>query len=189
MLFAMKIFADFYQASRLIGIVGVLAFAGLDAASAVAASQTYNVTVDVSGLRNYRGHVVFWLWSDRRETFKFPTASKVQKRDERGVEEPCNFEDNYVCRRVLDSIQNLRVSYTFRDVPAGDYAIFIVHDENGNNEYDKGLFSRPLEGRGYSSVLPEELSPLYDRISFRRAKVTVDHDLLLTIGLRYPPKL
>ena len=53
----------------------------------------------------------------------------------------------------------MTVSYTFRDIPQGDYAAFVFHDENNNGILDTGLFHRPLEGRGYSEVLPQDSEP------------------------------
>jgi len=37
----------------------------------------------------------------------------------------------------------------FADLPSGDYAIALVHDENGNNKLDT-LFGVPREGFGFS---------------------------------------
>ncbi|WP_170294691.1 DUF2141 domain-containing protein [Roseospira navarrensis] len=42
-------------------------------------------------------------------------------------------------------------------LPPGRYAIAVFHDENGNGEFDTGLFGVPLEGFGFTrdpSVVP-----------------------------------
>ncbi len=81
----------------------------------------------------------------------------------------------------------MTVSYTFRDIPPGDYSAFVFHDENNNGVLDTGLFHRPLEGRGYSQVLPEDLNPLGARITFHRARFPLPASRTIVIGLRYPP--
>ncbi len=164
------------------------------AASAVAGigfeakAQDSNLMVEVSGLRNYKGHVVLMLWPDSGESSKFPDASKVQYRDERAGDQPCDFPNAAICRRVMESLQNLTVSYTFKSLPPGDYAVFVFHDENNNGMLDTGLMRRPLEARGYSGVLPEDVSPVASKIKFDQARFTLNGSKTITVGLRYPPR-
>lgn len=40
---------------------------------------------------------------------------------------------------------------TFRNLQPGAYAIAVYHDENGNHEFDQGLFGIPLEDYAFSS--------------------------------------
>ena len=40
---------------------------------------------------------------------------------------------------------------TFKDLPAGDYAVKLYHDENDNNELDSNMFGIPKEGYGFSN--------------------------------------
>jgi uncharacterized protein (DUF2141 family) len=145
-----------------------------------------DLRVDVSGLRNYKGRVVVMLWKDSEYNSSFPDPSKVQFRDERPNDTPCDFSQASICRRTIESVQHLTVSYIFRDIPIGDYAIFVFHDENNNGVLDTGLFHRPLEGRGYSQVLPEDLSPIAARIVFHRARFAVNGPKAVVVGLRYP---
>ena len=122
------------------------------------------------------------------ESSKFPDASKVQYRDERAGDQPCDFPNAAICRRVIESLQNLTVSYTFKSLPPGDYAIFVFHDENNNGILDTGLMRRPLEARGYSGVLPEDVSPVTSKIKFDQARFTLSGPKTITVGLRYPPR-
>jgi uncharacterized protein (DUF2141 family) len=172
--------------------IGLIAFA-LAAVSIMAGmvfdakAQASDLTVEVSGLRNYKGHLVLELWPDTAENSKFPDDSRVQYRDERSGDLPCDFPNAAICRRVLESLQNLTVSYTFKALPAGDYAVLVFHDENNNGILDTGLMKRPLEGRGFSGVLPDDLSPVASKIKFDQARFTVNGSKNITIGLRYPP--
>jgi uncharacterized protein (DUF2141 family) len=158
----------------------------------VAAGQAWaenvDLNVEVSGLRNYKGHVVLALWPSSDQTFYFPDPGKVQLRDERPGDPPCDFTKAAVCRRTIKSIQNLTVSYTFKDVPPGDYAVFVFHDENNNGILDTGLLHRPLEARGYSQILPEDVNPVAAGISFYRARFALAESKTIIIGLRYPPR-
>ncbi len=166
-------------------MAAALSFAGLDASKARA--DNVDLTIDVSGLRNFKGRVVLMLWIESEHNSSFPDPSRVQFRDERPGDLSCDFSQAALCRRAIESLQNLTVSYTFTDIPQGDYAAFVFHDENGNNVFDTGLFHRPLEGRGFSNVLPDDLNPVAARITFHRAHFTVNMSKRIVIGLRYPP--
>ncbi len=169
-----------------IALIGALLCAAGSAGETRA--ETADLRVDVSGLRHYRGRVVLTLWMDSEHNSSFTDASRVQFRDERPGDPPCDFSLASVCRRTIESLQNLTVSYTFRDIPQCDYAIFVFHDENNNGIFDTGLFHRPLEGRGFSQVLPGDLNPIAARITFHRARFAVPVSKTIVIGLRYPPR-
>ena len=42
------------------------------------------------------------------------------------------------------------VVHRFDHLPAGDYAVQVVHDENDNGDFDKNLFGIPSEDYGFS---------------------------------------
>jgi uncharacterized protein (DUF2141 family) len=159
----------------------------LAAASAGQALALTDLRVDVSGLRNYKGRVVLVLWAATDHTSEFPHDDKVQLRDERPGDASCDFPKVAVCRRTVESLQHLTVSYTFRDLPEGDYAVFVFHDENSNGVLDRGLLSRPLEARGYSQVLPDDLNPWGATVGFYKARFALGAPKTIVIGLRYPP--
>ncbi len=55
----------------------------------------------------------------------------------------------------------------FERIPAGRYAIAILHDENGNGRMDMGMFNIPQEGYGFSRDAPVFLSPpSFDEAAF-----------------------
>jgi uncharacterized protein (DUF2141 family) len=167
---------------------GAFALAGaLLLTAAGEASASSDLKVEVSGLRNYKGRVVLVLWAAADQTSHFPDHGRVQHRDEGLPEATCDFSRASVCRRTIESLQNLTVSYTFRDVPEGDYAVFAFHDENNNGVLDTGFLGRPLEARGFSQVLPDDVSPFGSRIPFYRARFSLPAPKTVVIGLRYPP--
>ena len=48
-------------------------------------------------------------------------------------------------------INNGKAEWAFRDLPFGEYAIKVFHDENGNKKLDKNLFGAPTEAYGFSN--------------------------------------
>ena len=50
------------------------------------------------------------------------------------------------------------VTFSFRDVKPGTYAISLLHDENGNGKADKSLFI-PKEGFGFSRDAKVKMGP------------------------------
>ena len=41
--------------------------------------------------------------------------------------------------------------FVFKDLPAGDYAVLVTHDENGNGKLDTNMLGVPVEGYGFSN--------------------------------------
>jgi len=57
----------------------------------------------------------------------------------------------------------------FKGLPPGYYAVVAFHDENGNDEFDQGLFGVPLETYGFSNKAVAILSAP----SFESARIRV----------------
>ena len=69
----------------------------------------------------------------------------------------------------------------FNDVAPGEYAISLLHDENGNGKVDKALFL-PTEGFGFSRDARVRMGPP----KFSDAAVDIGaKDRQLTIRMRY----
>ncbi len=43
------------------------------------------------------------------------------------------------------------MTLTFNDLPAGTYALRLIHDENGNDQLDTNMVGIPKEGYGFSN--------------------------------------
>jgi uncharacterized protein (DUF2141 family) len=52
--------------------------------------------------------------------------------------------------RTIPIAEDLRATVEFDDVPAGPFAVSVVHDKNLNRKLDKGLFGIPREPYGFS---------------------------------------
>jgi uncharacterized protein (DUF2141 family) len=54
-------------------------------------------------------------------------------------------------KQAMVPITGSTVVYTFSDLPAGTYAVTVMHDENKNNTLDTNMFGIPEEGIGVSN--------------------------------------
>jgi uncharacterized protein (DUF2141 family) len=98
-------------------------------------SAELNVTV--SGLRSSLGevHVAVYNAADR-----FPK------------------DGEYLTTAVVAAAAG-KVTVTFKDLAAGNYALAVYHDENGNDKFDQGIFGIPLEGYGFSNAASAFFGP------------------------------
>jgi len=60
-------------------------------------------------------------------------------------------DESQALRTEKVPIQTSDFSFTFSDLPAGDYAIAVFQDVNGNDQLDKGMFGIPKEPYGFSN--------------------------------------
>ena len=71
---------------------------------------------------------------------------------------------------------------TFTNVPAGHYAIALLHDENNNGKADRALTMIPKEGFGFSRDAPVRFGPpSFRQAAFAVGEAPVHH----TIHMRY----
>jgi len=133
------------------GIVAVLAMAA-------AAADTGTITVVATGAASERGTVLIQL-----------ANSAADYKDDKGG-----------FRSAEIKPAGGRATATFEDVPYGDYAVKVFHDENDNKKLDIGLRG-PKEPYGFSNGARGFMGPP----SFAAAKVTLsDPTLRLEIALR-----
>lgn len=147
---------------RPIGKLSALALGGaalLALGNTVPAHQ--DVVVTVVDLRSAEGSVLACLTSSEGA---FPDCG----------------EDQRAQRRVVRA--NTRVTIVFNDVAPGEYAIALLHDENGNGKADKTLFL-PKEGFGFSRDAKANFGP--PRFSSAAFRVESDAPVYQTIRMRY----
>lgn len=119
-----------------------------------------DVVVHVSGLRSHKGQVLACL-SDKPASF--PDCSK----------------DASARRMAMPAAQ--AASIAFGPVPAGTYAISLLHDENGNGRADMAVFI-PKEGFGFSRNPAIAFGP--PRFA-RAAFVVTDTPVQQNVQMRY----
>jgi uncharacterized protein (DUF2141 family) len=80
------------------------------------------------------------------------------------------------------SASGTEVKVIFENLPAGEYAVSIIHDENKNGELDANVFGMPKEGFAFGNNAMGTFGPP----SFDKAKVKVDGvDVVQVISLKY----
>jgi len=129
----------------------------LSSLSAMAA----DLTIDIKGVRGTAGTLQIAVF-DQAVTYK-----------------KMAYEKAYAALTV--KVNQQRNAITFHDVPKGQYAVSLFHDENSNNQMEKALTGMPKEGYGTSNA-----SDRYDEPDFAKASVTVgDSNQTINIQMHY----
>ncbi|CAM4121813.1 DUF2141 domain-containing protein [Gillisia limnaea] len=123
----------------------------------------YSLTIKVENLRNSKGVVQYAIYN---KDGSIPDE-KYEKYFRKGIAE----------------ISKNRSTLTFNDLPAGKYAVSILHDENENGKIDKKfLVPMPSEGVGISNY---ESIGLFNRPNFSKASFRVDSSLTKLVNIIY----
>jgi uncharacterized protein (DUF2141 family) len=138
-----------------------LAAASLALLTGQAAPQGITVTVKVTDIRNSKGVVRACMTTDAK---RFPR---------------CQGSEN-AHRAVVDAGPS--VTFAFKGVRPGKYAIAMLHDENNNGKADRVLGMAPKEGYGFSRDAPVRMAPP----KFAEAAFDIGSEpLSQTIKMRY----
>jgi len=87
-----------------------------------------------------------------------------------------------VMRGINKRNRRKQVVGVFSNLPAGRYAVAIVHDENNNGRLDKNILGMPKEGYGFSrNVKPMMSAPSFSATSFQLGGKTKN----ISIRMRY----
>ena len=123
--------------------------------------QSHSLTVKVADLRNASGVVVFALYN---KDGSIPDE-KLKK---------------YYKKEIVTINEN-SASTIFYNLPKGNYAVVVLHDENNNSKIDK-KFIFPTEGIGFSNFQTINLS---NRPSFSKASFLINENLIKNIKIIY----
>lgn len=83
-------------------------------------------------------------------------------------------------KQAMVPITGSTVVYTFADLPAGTYAVTVMHDENKNNTLDTNMFGIPEEGIGVSNdALSMFGPPAFKECSFSHSGNTTGIEITL----------
>lgn len=124
-------------------------------------NESYSLTVEVKNLKNSKGIVQFALYN---KDGSIP--------DE-------NYRNYYKMQK--SEIVNGASTTTFKNIPRGQYAVNILHDENRNGKIDKG-FILPIEGIGFSNY---EKIGLTNRAKFMKASFILNSDKNIKVKIIY----
>ena len=131
------------------------------AVEAAVADEAPDLAVRLSGFRSDDGKVMVALF---RGSDGFPT------------------NPDKAFRSAITKIRGKRASVDFADLPPGEYAVSVIHDENDNDKLDTNFLGIPKEGIGTSNNAKARFGPP----KFRDAKFTVrDADVTQRITMAY----
>ena len=83
-------------------------------------------------------------------------------------------------KSTMAQINNGSATLQFKDIPPGNYAISVMHDENNNDELDSNFLGLPKEGFGFSNNAMGTFGPP----KFKEAAFEVPADTI-TIKMKY----
>ena len=131
-----------YLKSILFSVFLVASFAFSNSAFA-----QHTLTVEVSNIKSDKGTIMIALYKGE---IGFPK------------------DDSKAIKKTFVNIKEGKATITFTDLPAGDYAFALFHDENGNKEMDSNMFGIPKEGYGFSTnYKPKMSAPDFDEADFK----------------------
>lgn len=125
-------------------IILVIAFILSLTSKTNAQKETFNLTVNISGLSSNKGTLMVGLYNKKEDFLK-----KQFKGD-------------------LAKIENKKSTVVFKNIPKGEYAVSFVHDENDNKKMDTNLIGIPKEDYGCSNNATGFMGPpKYDDAKFQ----------------------
>ena len=119
---------------------------------------TYAITVQAQNVTNSRGMIGVLVFNSKKG---WPDKPDVSFRS-----------DAVPARQGTTSL-------TISDLPAGDYAIVVLHDENGNKKMDRNWLGRPKEQWGMSNNPKARFSAP----GFNRARFTLRADRQIEVRM------
>lgn len=129
--------------------------------SFIAYSQSSEIVVNICGLRSDKGKCLLYLYNNKKG---FPNdAGKA-------------------INTAMGSTVNGKSTIVLKDIPDGEYAIGVIHDENGNGKMDTNFLGMPKEGVGVSNNAKGHFgSPSYDDSKFK----VIQKSMKLNITIKY----
>lgn len=124
-------------------------------------NEQNSLTVEVENLRNSKGTVQITLYNKDGSI-------------------PDEHYKNYFKMEKV-SITNGKSQCTFSNLPKGNYAVNILHDENSNGKIDKGLIL-PKEGIGFSNYYSIGLT---NRPNFKKASFELTQNKTIKVKVIY----
>jgi len=91
----------------------------------------YSLTIEIKGLRNDNGNVLYELFDQNQKSLIIGTSDITNKK----------------CVIILENLKN------------GKYAFNYIHDENKNKKLDTKMLFIPKEGFGYSNNVDAKFGP------------------------------
>lgn len=114
-----------------------------------------NIKVEVSGLKSDKGQVMIGLYNSEKQFLKT------------------------IYKGSVAAIKDNKAKTTFSNLPKGEYAVSVFHDENGNGKLDTNFMGIPKEDYGASNDAKGFMGPP----KYRDAKFIADEDKVIPIKI------
>jgi len=121
-------------ARRILALIAILT-AATACGIALGADEGATLRITVENLKNDKGQVVIAIFASKEDYLKKPVGEAAV--------------------RIR---ANLTAETEFADLPAGDYAVAVYHDKNGNGDLDT-FFRVPREDYGFSNDARSPFGP------------------------------
>jgi len=134
-------------------MIRMLSLLALCLLSFLSLAQAGNVKIPrlevwVEGIKDLKGEIGVAVWNNK-------------------LGYPIHLEHAYEAEWIPFNGGDTVVAAVFDTIPAGEYAVSVVHDTNENRKVDRGFFGFPEEGVGFSNDQKVVMSaPRYDRSKF-----------------------
>jgi len=131
---------------KISAFVLILLYFNLSGFTSAEKNAEEGIKVNIINLRNSKGRVLISLFKD-------------------GIGYPDQPDKAF--RKTSISITDNQAFFLFTDIPFGNYAIAILHDENDDKQMNKNSLGLPKEGYGFSNnVMGAFGPPAYTRVKF-----------------------
>ena len=126
----------------------------------VAVQSGGNLTVEITGLHNNKGNVLLSLYNQKDG---FPSnPAKAYSKDKAPIKDG-------------------KALFEYKALPAGTYAIAVLHDENENLKMDTKFLGLPKEGYGFS----QDPILYFGPPSFKNASFQHSSEQTIRIAIKY----
>ena len=122
-------------------------------------AQTYNLAITIPNLKSTDGEIQFGIYNKKEN---FPLIDKQYK-------------------FFIVSAGKFSGTYTFHDLPKGEYAVAILHDKNADKICNTNFLGIPKEGYGFS----KNFKPKFSAPSFNDCKIEINSNTSINIKLLY----
>lgn len=98
-------------------------------------AQSRSITITIKNIKEHKGSILVGLYTSEKDFLKKPAYGKAAK---------ANGDE---------------VTVVFDNLPAGEYAVSIIHDANDNKEFDRTKIGLPKEGYCFGNNAKAKFGP------------------------------
>ena len=127
--------------------------------SRTAFSQIHDLIIEIPNVKSREGVIHIGIYNNKEA---FP-----------------HYDKEY--RVIIIKASTFPGDYTIKDLPEGEYAVALMHDENADRTCNKNFLGIPKEGYGFSN----NIRPFLSAPSYNDCKIDLNRNMTITIKLIY----